>query len=92
MPEPISARVTIPNKYGLHARPATSFAAAAESFGCEVLVRQGDTEADGKSIMELMMLAATRGVELEIVCAGDDARECLDTLADLVRRGFDEED
>lgn len=92
MPEPISARVTVPNKYGLHARPATSFAAAAEAFACEVLVRQGDTDADGKSIMELMMLAATKGTELEIVCTGDDADRCLEALADLVRRGFDEED
>ncbi|MCH8509587.1 MAG: HPr family phosphocarrier protein [Phycisphaerales bacterium] len=92
MPEPISARVTIPNKYGLHARPATSFAAAAETFACDVLVRQGDVDADGKSIMELMMLAATKGTEIEIVCNGEDGPACLEVLADLVRRGFDEED
>jgi phosphocarrier protein HPr len=87
-----SARVTISNKYGLHARPATDFVAAADRFGCEVLVCANDTEADGKSIMELMMLAATNGTEIEIRCTGDDAQACLDELTALVSAGFHEED
>lgn len=92
MPQACSARVTIPNKYGLHARPATDFAAAADRFVCEVLVCANDTEADGKSIMELMMLAATNGTEIEIRCTGEDARACLDELVALVNAGFHEED
>jgi phosphocarrier protein len=87
-----SARLTICNKYGLHARPATNFAALAEPFRCEVAVRLHDVNADGKSIMELMMLAATKGSEIEIVCTGDDADACLAELSALVGRGFDEED
>lgn len=82
----------IVNKYGMHARPATNLAALAEPFKCDVLVRLGDVDADGKSIMELMMLAATKGSEVEIVCTGDDADECLRVLSDLIGRGFDEED
>lgn len=92
MPQTRSAKVTITNKYGLHARPATDFVATADRFASEVLVRANDTEADGKSIMELMMLAATSGTEIEIVCTGDDADRCLNDLSDLVARGFDEED
>ncbi|MFK7883688.1 MAG: HPr family phosphocarrier protein [Phycisphaerales bacterium] len=92
MPEVRSAKVTIVNKYGLHARPATDFAATAMKFASEVTVRNGGTEADGKSIMDLMMLAATKGTRIEIVCSGDDAQACIDDLSALVGRGFDEED
>jgi phosphocarrier protein HPr len=92
VPHKRSAKVKIVNKYGLHARPATDFAAGADKYRCDVLVRNGDTEADGKSIMELMMLAATAGTEIELVCTGDDADDCLAFLSDLVARGFDEED
>ena len=92
LPQSCSARLTISNKYGLHARPATSFAALAEPYACTVVVRAGDVNADGKSIMDLMMLAATSGTEIEVVCTGDDAEPCLAALADLVGRGFDEDD
>jgi|TARA_R110000782_G_scaffold12913_3_gene38226 phosphocarrier protein len=92
LPDTRSAKVTITNKYGLHARPATDFAMLAERYACEVLVRVGDVDADGKSIMELMMLAATKGTEIEVTCTGDDAEHCLKELSELVARGFDEED
>lgn len=92
MSETRSAKVTVINKYGMHARPATDFAATAMKFASEVTVRNGATEADGKSIMDLMMLAATMGTRLEIACTGDDADDCLKHLSDLVGRGFDEED
>ncbi len=92
MPDTRSARVTITNKYGLHARPATDFVTIAQGFKSEVQVRCNDSEADGKSIMELMMLAATNGTEIEIRCVGEDAEPCLSRLVALVSRGFDEED
>lgn len=92
MPETRSASVTITNKYGLHARPATDFVTLADKFSSEVVVRVGDVDADGKSIMELMMLAATKGTELELICTGDDAEACLADLTALVARGFDEDD
>jgi len=92
LPDTRSAKVTVVNKYGLHARPATDFATTAMKFSSDVTVRNGGTEADGKSIMDLMMLAATMGTRLEIACTGDDAEECLRLLSDLVGRGFDEDD
>ncbi len=90
--EQCSAKLTISNKYGMHARPATDFAQGAMGFQSEIRVIAGPEKADGKSVMELMMLAATKGTEIEVICNGDDAKEALDHLASLVKRGFDEEE
>ena len=91
MPDRHAVKLTIRNKYGLHARPATTFAQTAMGFGCDVRVARGDEVSDGKSVMELMMLAATAGTEIEITAEGDDAEDCLRQLADLGNRGFDED-
>ena len=88
---PVTALVRITNRYGMHARPAMAFAEIAMRYGATVRVRKGDQEVDGKSIMELMLLAATKDASIEIICEGDDADDCLDTLRALVERGFDEE-
>ena len=90
--ESCSAKLKIVNRYGLHARPATDFAIAAGQFGSSVRVKANDEDADGKSVMDLMLLAATKGTSIEVVCKGDDAKDCLEHLSDLIRRGFDEED
>jgi phosphocarrier protein len=86
-----SCTVTIINRLGLHARPAMSFVDTAQAFRCAVRVRNGQTEVDGKSIMEMMMLAATKGTELLICAEGDDADEALAELRKLVASGFDED-
>ena len=92
MSDTCSSKLKIKNRFGLHARPATDFAQAANGFESDVTVRVEDEEADGKSVMELMMLAATQGTEIEVLCKGPDAKDALDHLADLVARGFDESD
>ncbi len=92
MTESCSAKLKIVNRYGLHARPATDFAIAAGEFNAEVRVKANDEDADGKSVMDLMLLAATQGTQIEVVCKGDDAKACLKHLSDLVKRGFDEDD
>ena len=86
-----SARVTISNRLGFHARPATAFAQTAMEFKCNVLVKGPDEEIDGKSVMQILMLGATKGTELEICTDGPDADECLKSLCDLVKAGFGEE-
>lgn len=91
MSEHCSSKLKITNRYGLHARPATDFAQAAAGFKSNIKVRSDDDEADGKSVMELMMLAATQGTEIEILCSGPDAQDALSYLAELVARGFDED-
>lgn len=90
--ESCSAKLKIINRYGLHARPATDFAIAAGNFVSDVRVRANEEDADGKSVMDLMLLAATKGTSIEVVCKGKDAKACLDHLSEMVRRGFDEED
>ena len=92
MSETCSSKMKIQNRYGLHARPATDFAQAAAVFKSDITVKHDDGAADGKSVMELMMLAATQGTEIEILCSGPDAKDALTHLADLVARGFDESD
>ena len=87
-----SSKVKIVNRQGLHARPAMDFAQAASEFVSDVRVRSDDDDADGKSVMELMMLAATQGTEIEVTCVGADAELALKHLASLIDRGFDEED
>jgi phosphocarrier protein HPr len=87
-----TAKVKIQNRLGLHARPAMSFVDKANEFQSVVLVRKGDFEVDGKSIMHMMMLAATMGTELDVVVEGPDATQALAALVDLVNRKFDEAD
>ncbi len=86
-----SIKVTIKNRLGLHARPAMDFVDIANAHQSTVMVRRDKQEVDGKSIMQMMMLAATRGTELEIVADGPDADAVCQALKDLVDRGFDEE-
>ncbi len=78
------------NTKGLHARPSHALVSTALKFECDVRVRIGDTEVDGKSILELMTLGANCGVELEFVATGHDAEAAVAALAALVQSGFDE--
>lgn len=68
-----------------------AFVDLATTFGCNVLIRREDTEVDGKSIMQVMMLAAGQGSVLEIVTDGVDEAKAADALKKLVDGGFDEE-
>jgi phosphocarrier protein HPr len=76
--------VQIKNPQGLHMRPAMQFVDLANRFSSEVLVSNGQTTADGKSIMQMSMLAATCGTRLTIRATGADADEAIDALRDLV--------
>jgi phosphocarrier protein len=85
------AQVTIANELGLHARPAMTFVDQANQFTSDVRISKGDQTVDGKSIMQVMMLAATQGTSLEITAEGDDAEEAVAALQKLVENKFDEE-
>ena len=91
MAKECAAKVTVVNRLGLHARPATSVADLAQQFKSAIVLRRDQEEVDGKSIMQIMLLAATQGVELEVVARGDDAEEACRALCELFARGFDEE-
>lgn len=82
---------TVTNKLGIHARPAAQFVKTASSFKCDIQVVKDDEQADGKSIMGLMMLAAGHGSILTITTDGEDAQQALDALGELIARDFEEE-
>ncbi|HMN41461.1 MAG TPA: HPr family phosphocarrier protein [Phycisphaerales bacterium] len=87
----VSVKVIIANKLGLHARPAMCFVDAAMPFKSCVTVKRSDQQVDGKSIMQMMMLAATKGTELEIIAEGEDAEAAVAALKKLVESCFDED-
>ena len=85
-----SKTVKIVNKLGLHARAAALFVKTANRFRAEIFVTKGRNRINGKSIMGLLMLAATCGSRIIIETHGPDASEALEKLSSLVARGFNE--
>lgn len=83
--------MTINNRLGLHARPAMCFVDMAMAHPCNITVKRGDQVVDGKSIMSMMLLAATQGTQLEIIAEGDGCEKALEELKKLVESGFGEE-
>lgn len=89
-----SKEIIISNKLGLHARPAMQFVDVANQFSSTVKVYKGGdepAEADGKSVMQMIILAATEGTPLRIEAEGDDAPAAIEKLAELVGGRFGEE-
>jgi len=86
-----SANVTISNRLGLHARPAMSLVDTASGFSSDIKITKGPQVVDGKSIMQLMMLAATKGTQLLITAEGPDADDAVAALTALVDSKFDED-
>lgn len=84
--------VTIINKLGLHARAAAKFVTVASSFSSEIDIAKDGQKVNGKSIMGVMMLAASRGTELIIMVNGSDETEAADSLENLVAERFGEQE
>jgi len=78
------------NQLGLHARAAARFVEVASRFEADIEVFHAEHQANGKSIMSLMMLAAGRGSCLKVTATGDDANAALQALAELVGDRFGE--
>lgn len=82
--------VTIINKLGLHARAAAKLVETASRFESRVQVVKGDREVDAKSIMPVMMLAASQGTEVELKADGPDEAAAVEALQALINNYFDE--
>ncbi len=82
--------IEIVNKLGLHARAAAKFVATTGAFGCDIHVVKDGKTVDGKSIMSIMMLAASKGTLLELRFDGQDETEALHALSTLIANRFDE--
>ena len=87
----INMRLKILNEKGLHARAAAKFVELVDTFDVSLLVKKDNLEASGDSIMGLLMLAASRGTEIELVASGLEAAEMLSALSDLINNLFGEE-
>jgi phosphocarrier protein len=81
-------QVKIVNTYGLHMRPSNKFVKLASEFQSDVTVYHDGRKANGKSMLEMTMLAAECGSTIEIEASGPDAEQALNALAALVAAGF----
>jgi len=86
-----ACEITIINKLGLHARAAAKFVGVAGRYPCEIRVgRSADSQVDGKSIMAVMMLAASKGTALHLHTRGEQEDEALQALIALIEDYFGE--
>jgi phosphocarrier protein len=87
----LSKEYKIVNKLGLHARASALFVKTASRFSSEVKLAKEGVEVNGKSIMGIMMLAASKGTTVTLSADGTDEGEALQTIGDLIVNGFGEE-
>lgn len=86
----IVREVVIPNALGLHARAAARFVQTAARFESQIRVSRDGRTVDGKSLMGVLLLAASKGTTLAMEADGPDAVAALEALAGLVAGGFGE--
>jgi phosphocarrier protein len=86
----ISRAVTVTNALGMHARAAAKFVRLASSFEAHVRVARDGRTMDGKSIMGILLLAASRGTVITISADGSDEDAAVEALATLVESGLGE--
>jgi phosphotransferase system HPr (HPr) family protein len=82
--------VKVINRLGMHARPSAMFVTHASRYKSEISIEKAGLTVNGKSIMGVMTLAAEMGAELVIYADGEDEKEALKDLAELVSSGFGE--
>ena len=82
--------VTVRNRLGLHARAAARFVHTANAFHSRVTLSRDGRTMDGKSILGILLLAASQGTALVLGAEGDDEGAAVDALAALVESGFGE--
>ncbi|MGI9227162.1 MAG: HPr family phosphocarrier protein [Gammaproteobacteria bacterium] len=84
--------LTIINKLGLHARAAAKLVALASNFQSDIFLEKEGKKVNGKSIMGVMMLAASKGSIVTVAVDGDDEHEALTSIEKLFNNYFDEEE
>lgn len=88
----IATSVIIVNKLGLHARAASRLVNCASGFASEIRLVKGTRSVNGKSIMGVLTLAASRGTELVVEAEGADETLAVEAVADLIATRFGEEE
>ncbi len=82
--------ITIINKLGLHARAAAKLVQTASGFESEIYLIQKDKKVSGKSIMGIMMLAASKGTDIELAISGSDEDAAMAAIENLIQERFGE--
>jgi len=86
----LEKEITIINKLGLHARAAAKLVTTAGKYSCSIQVTKEKNSVDGKSIMGIMMLAASKGTTLSLIADGEDEQEAIEALETLILDRFGE--
>ncbi len=88
----LEGRVKIINRLGLHARAAAQLVRLASRFQSKIKLRRADNSviADAKSILSVLTLAASKGVELEIEVEGEDEQPAFESVQEIFKDGFGE--
>ena len=84
-------KMVIANELGLHARAATKLVQLASTFPCDVTLMKDGHEVNGKSIMGVLMLVASKGTTVVVRAKGDRAQECVAAIAKLIEDKFGED-
>ncbi len=87
----VEREVEIVNRLGLHARAAAKLVHAAGGFASHVTVSVGQEDVNAKSILGLLLMAATQGSQVRVRCDGADEQAALDAVTALIADGFGEE-
>ena len=88
----ISKDLTVANKLGLHARAAAKLVALASNFASEISLQKNDKKINGKSIMGVMMLAASQHTVVNVVIDGEDEQQAMTEIENLFSNLFDEDE
>ncbi|HEY8039605.1 MAG TPA: HPr family phosphocarrier protein [Polyangiaceae bacterium] len=85
-----TGRFTVVNQLGLHARAATKLVQLASKYPCEVEITREDQNANGKSVMGVLLLCGSKGTVLEVHARGERAEECVQAIGELISNKFGE--
>ena len=88
----ITKDLTVANKLGLHARAAAKLVALASNYASEISLQKGSRKINGKSIMGVMMLAASQNTIVNVVVAGEDEQQAMTEIENLFNNLFDEKE
>lgn len=83
-----TAEVELLNKYGLHQRPAMKVIETASKFASDIYLIKGDQRCNAKSIIDVIMLAAEKGIKLTVVAEGADAEKAVASMIELFKNKF----
>jgi phosphocarrier protein len=87
----LEKKITIKNRLGLHARAAAKFVNLANRYSSSVKIIKDGNEVDGKSILGILTLAASKGTQIKLVVSGRDENQAMEALYELINGKFGEE-